>query len=59
MKKSSHRNRVAPKGDRLNWTPLKDVSPVKLTPELTKGKVLTSLDLSKRGNSNKSNLLLP
>jgi len=26
------------KGERLGWTPIKDLKPVELTPELTKGR---------------------
>jgi hypothetical protein len=34
--------RVAAKGDRLNWIPLKEVKPVKLSSVLVKGHILTS-----------------
>lgn len=42
----------ASKGDRLGWTPLKNVSSVKLSSELTRGKLLTSNDLTHIGKPN-------
>jgi len=34
--------KVAPKGDRLNWTPLKEVKQVKISANHLKGNVLTA-----------------
>lgn len=45
------------KGDRLNWTPLKDVKPVQLNDHLTKGK-LVQLQVIKE-NPDKRRLLVP
>ena len=42
--KASHR-KVASKGDRLNWTPLKEVKSVELNKNLVKGKQVTLKDL--------------
>ena len=47
MKSGISYRKLATKGDRLNWTPLKDVKPVQLNKTLTKGKQLTTKDLSK------------
>lgn len=47
MKASTSQRKVASKGDRLNWTPLKDVKPVELNKKLVKGKQITSNDLKK------------
>lgn len=40
------------KGDRLNWSPLKESKPVKLTSDLLQGKKLTSADLKERSSKN-------
>lgn len=32
--------RIAPKGERLGWTPLREVKPVAITPELMKGEIV-------------------
>jgi hypothetical protein len=40
-----------PKGVRLGWTPLKEVQPVKLTPELVKGERIAA---DHSGNKNSS-----
>lgn len=40
------------KGKRLNWTLLKDVEPVKLNKNLTKGKRLTDETWSSKNTSN-------
>ncbi len=45
MKPSTSHRKVASKGDRLNWTPLKDVKSVQLNKNLIKGKQVTSKDL--------------
>ena len=47
MKSGTSYRKIATKGDRLNWTPLKDVKPIQLNKKLTKGKQLTIKDLSK------------
>ena len=47
MKSGTSNRKIATKGDRLNWTPLKDVKPAQLNEKLTKGKQLTTKDLSK------------
>ena len=47
------------KGNRLNWTALKDVKPVKLTPEVLKGKALSNRDLDKRRGTNPHKVLVP
>jgi len=38
---STHRKKIAPKGDRLNWTPLKEVKPVKISALQIKGRVVS------------------
>jgi len=52
------KKRVAAKGDRLNWTPLKEVKPVQLSFVQVKGHVLTSALKAKNAQSSKS-LLVP
>ena len=49
------------KGDRLNWTPLRDVKPVSLKAVLNKGHWLTAADLNKMagGSNTPLNLLIP
>ena len=47
MKSGTSYRKIATKGDRLNWTPLKDVKPVHLNEKLAMGKQLTTKDLSK------------
>lgn len=49
METSKHK--VPSKGDRLKWTPLRELKPVKLTSDLVKGKVLTERDLSPKSNN--------
>ena len=39
------KKRVESKGDRLNWMPMKDLKPVKLSAMDVKGQVLTFNDL--------------
>lgn len=39
--------KIAPKGDRLNWTPLKSVKSVQLEKNLAKGKQVSLKDLQK------------
>lgn len=41
----TQRKKVAAKGDRLNWTPLKDVKPVKISASQIKGRVVFAKDL--------------
>lgn len=50
------------KGDRLNWTPLKEVKPVKLNNNLTKGKrvdIRLLNDRSSHSPSHNRTLLVP
>ena len=49
------------KGDRLNWTPLKDVKPVRLTENLTKGERVhfSSPNERSRTNTNQKVFLVP
>jgi len=56
-----HTKIVSPKGDRLNWTPLKEVKPVLLNAPLTKGRMLSSdeLDKVKKKNLVSKNILIP
>ena len=39
------KRKVIAKGDRLNWTPIKELTPVKLSMMHLKGHVLTKTDL--------------
>jgi hypothetical protein len=48
---NTSKHKTPSKGDRLKWTPLRELKPVKLTEELVKGKVLTEKDLSRRNNN--------
>lgn len=54
---SARKKRVVAKGDRLNWTPLKDLKPVMLSSVQAKGHVLTMADL-KAKNAQTSNVIL-
>ena len=47
------------KGDRLNWTPLKDVQPVKLNADTIRGKVVDVQVEVQRKNQEKPKLLIP
>ena len=49
------------KGDRLNWTPLKDIKPIKLNDDLTKGRRLNDRVLDNRSHQKSPNrdLLVP
>lgn len=47
------KKKLAPKGVRLGWTPLKEVKSVKLTPDLVKGEKVNA-DNSKKQNFSKS-----
>ena len=46
------------KGDRLNWTPLKDVKPVKLNADTIRGKVVDVQVETHRKNQDKPKLLI-
>lgn len=49
-----------PKGDRLNWTPIKDVKPMPLNEDVIRGQKVDPKEFSpSKGNTNKSNLLIP
>ncbi len=39
---TTNTKQVPTKGARLNWQPLREVQPVYLTPEMTKGKVVVT-----------------
>lgn len=60
-RRHTHSKTVAPKGDRLQWDALSKAKPVLLTPELTKGRLLSEKDLEKRANaaSGSTNVLVP
>lgn len=60
-KKNKGNKRTVSKGTRLKWGSLRDEKPIALTPELTKGKLLSPKDLQKRSNSSsgKSEVLVP
>ncbi len=47
------------KGDRLNWTPLKDVKPVRLNADTIRGKVVDVQVEARRKNQEKPKLLIP
>ena len=47
MKASTSHRKVVSKGDRLNWTPLKEVKSVQLNKSLVKGKQVTLKELRK------------
>jgi len=47
------------KGDRLNWTPLKEVKPVKLSADTIRGKVVDVKVDAQRKNQEKPKLLIP
>lgn len=53
--------RKASKGERLKWTPLKDVKPVILTPGVTQGKMLRpeAPSKAKASCSTSINLIVP
>ncbi len=52
----TQRKRVAAKGDRLNWTPLKDVKPVKLSGLNVKGRVVV---ITKDSKAKSAKILVP
>ena len=58
---SNQTRRQVSKGDRLRWTPLKEVSSVRLSSDLTKGKPLTSNDLTniRKPNLGSKNFFVP
>ena len=47
------------KGDRLNWTPLKDVKPAKLNADTIRGKVVDVQAEAQLKNQEKPKLLVP
>ena len=47
------------KGDRLNWTPLTAVKPVKLDANTIRGKVVDVRTGARRTNQDKPKLLIP
>lgn len=52
MKTSKHTSTTfTPKGVRLDWEPLNEVKPVKLTKSLTTGKFISERELNKRNNN--------
>ncbi len=53
------KKKVAPKGDRLNWTPLKELKPVLLSNLQVKGRVLTSADLKPNPSNSSTSLFVP
>ena len=59
MKYAEGHSKSLSKGDRLNWTPLKEVHSVPLTKENTKGRRLSSEELAKEKESNNSEPLVP
>ena len=61
MKTSKHSvSTIAPKGVRLNWQPLSEVKPVKLSSHITSGKFVCEKELKNRNNSSDSlNTLVP
>ncbi len=53
-------NQVAPKGERMQWEPLKAVKPVKLSSKMTTGKLLSQKELNNRNNNSfPKNILVP
>jgi len=54
-------HRITSKGDRLNWTPLKEVKPVLLKTNLNTGRWLSAVDLKKVAHANNTtlNYLIP
>lgn len=55
----TEKKRVAAKGDRLNWTPLKDLKPVDLSTLLVSGHALTESELKARYRQPSKFLLVP
>lgn len=52
-------SKIRAKGDRLNWTPLKDVKPLQLNASKIKGKVVHVKETSKLNGQEKPKLLIP
>jgi hypothetical protein len=49
-----------PKGVRMNWQPLNEVKPVKLSSNMTNGKFVCEKELKNRNNNSDSkNILVP
>ena len=59
MKQRTPVKNIASKGDRLNWTPLKDVKRVRLDLKSIKGKKVPSSVLCSQASSSKGKLLVP
>ncbi len=61
MKTSKHSApTLTPKGVRLNWQPLSEVKPVKLSSNMTIGKFVSEKELKNRNNnSNSISILVP
>ncbi len=59
MKQRTSVKKIASKGDRLNWTPLKDVKRVQLDLKSIKGKKVPSADLCSQILVPKRKLLVP
>lgn len=61
MKQSTSAKKVASKGDRLNWTPLKEVKQIPLHKNSIKGRQLTSKDLCDQASTfiTKRKVLVP
>jgi len=56
---NNHSGKFKSKGDRLKWTPLEEIHSVPLTEENTEGRHLTSEELTKGKDDDKSKFLVP
>ncbi len=52
------KKKQTPKGVRLNWTPLKEVRPVKLTPGLLAGEKITTYNVTNEDSTRPANSYL-
>ena len=61
MSSAKTSKKIAAKGDRLNWTPLKSVQPVRLTLNNIRGRLLTDKDLNlfNQNSSSSKNIFVP
>ena len=59
MKQRTSVKKITSKGDRLNWTPLKDVKGVRLDLNSIKGKKVPSSVLCSQASASKRKLLVP
>ena len=59
MKQSTSIKKLPSKGNRLNWTPLKDVKHVQLNKVSIKGREVTSKDVSGPASVIKRKVLVP